>query len=213
MGGGGGPPEESTTFTSQALSPELARIFGLAAGGLEEGLDAVSPQWGRVSAYDPQTIPGMTSQESSLLAGLLEDIGAGGDISETYRSMLGPIGKSPLMETWRRQNLPQILQGANIGGLGQGAQAEVIASAADEHAMQIAQMQQQAAEALANLQGFGLSQASLPREIKGQVGEAEYNEIQRLQSLLESLTIGPFGALAPSGQTSMSRTSNVGGGK
>ena len=154
----------------------------------------------------------------------------------------GPIGSNPLMQAFEQTQLPQIMQQANIGGLGQGAQAEAVSNAAANQAMNIANMQQsalgqeasiagqnanlglqglnnqtalvqdslnantQANQAMNNISQTGLSnlggqlsQAALPRTLEAQQQQANFQEIQNLQNMLQSSVNAPFGALAGAG--------------
>lgn len=260
MAGGGGPPERSTT--TNRLDPALAKILKTSGLGISRQINALLPQLGRLSQFQPQQIPGMTADEQRLLGNLQGSIDPYGmtrqgqqagelyqsqmnlpggltpdqvQAQQFYQGQLGPIGQSPLMDAWRRGGLQETLQSSALQGLGAGGMAETVANAADREAMQIAAMQNQAAGSLAGLgaQGFGQqSQAagsfaglgqeglgnlgsifqasSLPREIEAQRGEAQTNEIARLQNWLQQISSAPFGALA--GQTGSSQTINQGGG-
>lgn len=196
MGGGSSPPDRTSSVSSQQLDPALQEIARTSAAGLQAEQAAVLPQLGRIAGFDPQHIPGLTPTEMQLL-----NQGAA-----FYQSQLGPIGQSPLFQSFRRTQLPEILQGANLQGLGEGGIAEIVANAADREAMQIAQMQGQAIQS-------GLQIASLPRDIATQQSLANYQERQRLQQLLEQTVNAPFGQLAPAGARSITETKNVGGGK
>lgn len=150
------------------------------------------------------------------------------------------VATQAAMDAFRTQQLPQILQGSAVSGLGQGAIAEAAAQAAQQAYVPLAQQDIQnrmaaaqglgalgqqaiqnrmaAAQGLGNLGAQGYAQnvglqgiVGMPRDIRNMAGQAGYNEQLRLQELASSFLLGPFGQLARPG--SSQHTVNTGGGK
>lgn len=150
------------------------------------------------------------------------------------------VATQAAMDAFRTQQLPQILQGSAVSGLGQGAIAEAAAQATQQAYVPLAQQDIQnrmtaaqglgalgqqaiqnrmaAAQGIGNIGAQGYAQnvglqgiVGIPREIRGQRGQAGYTEQLRLQDLASSFLLGPFGQLAQPGSTQ--RVVNTGGGK
>ena len=255
-----GSNSNSTAYTQ--LSPELNNIFGYVSGSVQNEIGKSTPLIKDVFRYSPQQIPGLTSTEQGILGneinalnpfgmtqqgqqglGMLQGAAGGLDASgltglqqnassALQQQATGPVGSSPLFTAFEATTLPQVLQQANISGLGQGAQGEAITNAAMNAALPIAQLQQGAADQLANLGAAGLnqiqslssalsqegqtglgnlqtamSQADLPRQLQAQQFQANYNELGRLAGLIQNAIDVPFGSLAPATNRSVSQGS------
>jgi hypothetical protein len=237
MGGGGGPPDTTSTTGSSAatLPEELKPLFKALAGGLTGTIPSMLGILGESYATQPQEIAGMGPQERQWrqeAMGMLGTSGLTAAQREERRGLreftTGEIGQSPAtlaaMQAFKTQQLPGILSGSSVAGLGQGAIAEAAAQASQQAYVPLVQQEMQqrmaAQQALGNLGAQGYAQqvglqgiAGMPRDIRNQRGQAGYQEVLRRQDLASNFLLGPFGKLTQPGQTTTSRQVNTGGGK
>jgi hypothetical protein len=233
MGGGGSGPDTSTTTTGMTLPPELQPLFRDLAWSISHQLPAASTVIGEAMQAQPQEVAGMTPEEEQWRASAMGMIGGSG-LTQAQREArrglrqftAGDIGSSPAtlaaMQAFRQQQLPSILQGSAVSGLGQGAIAEAAANASQQAYVPLVQQEMQnrlsAEGQLANLGAQGYAQqvglqgiAGMPREIMDRRGQAVYQDLLRRQGLASNLMLDPFGRLSQPGQTS--KVVNTGGGK
>jgi hypothetical protein len=240
MGGGGGAPDLTTQTgtTSAQIPPELREMFT----ALANQITGVVPYAGRIltgpgGLVDPhaQEVAGMGPQERQWRQEAMSMLGGQGltgaqrEARQGLRQFTqGELGQSPAtlaaMQAFKAQQLPSILSGSAVSGLGQGAIAEAAAQATQQAYVPLMQQEMQnrlaAQGQLANLGAQGYAQqvglqgiAGMPREIRDRRAQAVYQDILRQQNLATGMLLGPFGRLAQPGQTTESRTVNTGGGK
>lgn len=231
--GGGGPPETSTTTTGFTIPPELRPLYSSLSSTLTGAMPGLGQILSSSMEFNPQRIPGLRPSEREWRRDVMGMVGPAG-LTESQREARralrtftsGEPGQSAAtqaaMEAFKTQQLPQILQGSAVAGLGQGAIAEAAAQAAQSAYVPLAQQdlanRMAAAQSIGNIGAQGYAQnvglqgiLGMPREIRGQRGQAGYTEQLRLQDLASSFLLGPFGQLAQPGSTQ--RVVNTGGGK
>jgi hypothetical protein len=203
------------------------------ASGLTGQIPGMVDILGNVMQRQPQRIPGLSPSELRWRGEAMHMLGGSG-LTQSQREARrglreltgGEIGQSPAtqaaMAAFTQQQLPSILSGSAVAGLGQGAIAEAAANAAQQAYVPLVQQEMQnrmaAPQAIGDLGAQGYAQqlglqgvAALPREIRVQRQEARYNDLLRRQGRASNFLLGPFGRLTSPGQTQ--HTVNTGGGK
>jgi hypothetical protein len=231
MGGSGGGGSQYSTTIPNTLPPEVLQLLQLSYGGLKNIFRNISPA--SVMSYNPQQIPGMTSQEQNLLAAMEGNIDMNTGLTSQQQAeqaalqqFMGPLGSTPeyqtAMNVFQQQTLPQVFQAASLRGLGQGAAAEAAALASSQASVPLLQSEMQnqlaSSQMLGNLGATGLSQQGqmfqtedFPRQLAAQQAEANYQEMLRRAGMYMQGTLGPISAFYQGPGTTTYGTSSGGG--